>query len=224
MPTKTRVVTPSMEEANRQNSQKSTGPRTPEGKQQVRYNALKHGLYGKPCMQFMLAADEDPKEHQAILAGLTESFHPFTPAQRMLVEDLAMLRWQKRRNQRAQAAAISVALEELDINTGELRKHFRCPLNRTIANSRSIPDKARLLDFAHCGVRSCGQTRQICEERRRLANEESHSSQKLDRSRGCPRRLRRTDYRTYRQVGVDEGARFRHDQVGLEHLPDCIAR
>ena len=122
MDTKTRQVTPRMEEANRQNSQKSTGPRTPEGKHQVRYNALKHGLYGKPCMQFMLAADEDPKEHQAILTGLTESFHPFTPAQRMLVEDLAMLRWQKRRNQRAQAAAISVALEELDINTEELRK------------------------------------------------------------------------------------------------------
>ena len=122
MSTKTREVTPRMEEANRQNSQKSTGPRTPEGKQQVRYNALKHGLYGKPCMQFMLAADEDPKELQQILAGLADSFHPFTPAQHMLVEDLAMLRWEKRRNQRAQAAAISYELEQLDISTEELRK------------------------------------------------------------------------------------------------------
>jgi hypothetical protein len=122
MPIQTREVTPRMVEANRANAQKSTGPPTPEGKQQVAYNALRHGLYGKPCMQLMLAADEDPQEHQEILAGLTESFHPFTPAQHMLVEDLAMLRWEKRRNQRAQAATISFEMEQPDITTKELRK------------------------------------------------------------------------------------------------------
>jgi len=122
MPLETREVTPRMAEANRQNAQKSTGPRTPEGKQQVRYNALQHGLYAKPGMQFMLAAGEDPKEYQAVLDGLTQSFHPFTPAQQMLVEDLAMLRWEKRRNQRAQAAAITYEIEQLDISTEELRK------------------------------------------------------------------------------------------------------
>ena len=122
MPVKTREVTPRMAEANRHNAEKSTGPRTPEGKERVAYNALQHGLYGKPCLQFMLATGEDPKELQQILTGLTESFHPFTAAQQMLVEDLAMLRWEKRRNQRAQAAAISFELEQLDINTEELRK------------------------------------------------------------------------------------------------------
>ena len=122
MPVKTREVTPRMAEANRHNAKKSTGPRSPEGKQNVAYNALQHGLYGKPCLQFMLATGEDPKELQQILTGLTESFHPFTAAQQMLVEDLAMLRWEKRRNQRAQAAAISFELEQLDISSEELRK------------------------------------------------------------------------------------------------------
>jgi hypothetical protein len=51
MPIKTREVTPRMAAANRQNAQKSTGPRTPEGKQRVAYNALQHALYGKPCLQ-----------------------------------------------------------------------------------------------------------------------------------------------------------------------------
>ena len=94
MALKTREVTPRMAEANRQNAQKSTGPRTPEGKQNVAYNALRHAFYGKPCLPLMLALGEDPEEYREILAGLTQSFHPFTPAQHMLVEDMAMLRWE----------------------------------------------------------------------------------------------------------------------------------
>ena len=89
-------------------------------------------------------------------------------------------------------------------------------------NSHSVIAKS--LDSAHCGVRGRGQTHQICEEHLRLAHEESHGCQKLDRSRGYPCRVRRTNYRTWRQAGVDEWAGFRHDQVGLEHLSDCIAR
>jgi len=82
----------------------------------------KSDAYAKPSLRFMLATGEDPKELEQILTGLVESFHPFTPAQQMLVEDLAMLRWEKRRNQRAQAAAISDELETLDIDNEELRK------------------------------------------------------------------------------------------------------
>jgi len=32
-------------DANRRNAERSTGPRTPEGKAIVKNNALKHGLY-----------------------------------------------------------------------------------------------------------------------------------------------------------------------------------
>ncbi len=156
MPIRTREVTPRMAEANRQNAQKSTGPRTPEGKQRVAYNALQHGFYGKPGMQFMLAADEDPKELQQILAGLAESFHPFTPAQQMLVEDLAMLRWEKRRNQRAQAAAISYEMEQLDISTEELRKQ-RDREDSGMSFDRAAVEEKGLINMPDCP----GKFRQI---------------------------------------------------------------
>jgi hypothetical protein len=36
--------------ANRRNAQKSTGPKTPEGKAAVRLNAMKHGLLSKDVL------------------------------------------------------------------------------------------------------------------------------------------------------------------------------
>jgi hypothetical protein len=37
-------------EANRRNAQKSTGPRTVEGKRHASLNALKHGLLSRECL------------------------------------------------------------------------------------------------------------------------------------------------------------------------------
>ena len=37
-------------EANRQNAQKSTGPRTPAGKAVVALNGTKHGLLSRECL------------------------------------------------------------------------------------------------------------------------------------------------------------------------------
>ena len=158
MPIKTREVTPRMVEANRKNAQKSTGPRTPQGKQQVAYNALQHGFYAKPSLPFMLATGEDPKELQQILTGLVESFHPFTPAQQTLVEDLAMLRWEKRRNQRAQAAAISGELNTLEIDTEEEERQ------RDRADSGMSFDRAEVEEKGLIQMPDCpGKFRQILE-------------------------------------------------------------
>ena len=44
---KSPTLTPASLAARRQNSNKSTGPRTPAGKQVSRFNALKHGVYAR---------------------------------------------------------------------------------------------------------------------------------------------------------------------------------
>ena len=68
----TKVVSDQQRLANQENAQKSTGPRSDEGKARVARNALKHGLLAKDLLQ---SADgpEDHAEFDAILADLSAS-------------------------------------------------------------------------------------------------------------------------------------------------------
>jgi len=51
---------------------KSTGPRTPQGKQRSKYNALKHGFYSKAP----LLKDESRARFQSLLQELLEYHRP----------------------------------------------------------------------------------------------------------------------------------------------------
>ena len=82
--------------ANRANAQYSTGPRTSEGKQQVRYNATRHGLSGKQ----VVVEGEDPARYEALRRDLIEAYQPANAAELTLVEDIAQNFW---RLQRARA-------------------------------------------------------------------------------------------------------------------------
>ena len=54
-------------EANRRNAQRSTGPKTEEGKDKVRLNALKHGL----CAETIVLPHEDADAYQQRLDDWT---------------------------------------------------------------------------------------------------------------------------------------------------------
>ena len=56
-------------EPNRKNAEKSTGPKTPEGKQAVASNAVTHGLFARQ----LILNDEDPTEYQALVDGLQDA-------------------------------------------------------------------------------------------------------------------------------------------------------
>ena len=85
--------------ASRANSQKSTGPRTAEGKAISRFNALKHAIYAVHQIMF----DERPED----LAELADEYHElYTPAdakQRFLVDNLVNNEWRLRRMRRVEA-------------------------------------------------------------------------------------------------------------------------
>ncbi|MBV9266811.1 MAG: hypothetical protein JO061_11645 [Acidobacteriaceae bacterium] len=81
--------------ANRANAQKSTGPRTPEGRDASSQNNLRHGFCGK----FRLFDYEDPSKYFALLAGLRDEHKPSTPTEDALVERMAQHLWLANRAQ-----------------------------------------------------------------------------------------------------------------------------
>src|ERR1700722_15484387 len=80
-------------EANRRNSQKSTGPRTPEGKASVRLNALRHGL----CARTTVLPAENAEEFQQLCADLETEWQPQGRTEQYLLEQMAVAQWKAAR-------------------------------------------------------------------------------------------------------------------------------
>ena len=80
-------------EANRRNALRSTGPRTENGKQQSRRNALKHGLTAETVIEPL----ENPEEYRVFEEAIVSEYLPQTPVERELVHRLASLFWRLRR-------------------------------------------------------------------------------------------------------------------------------
>jgi hypothetical protein len=80
-------------EANRDNAQRSTGPRTDEGKRVSRRNALRHGLAAETVIDIL----EDPDDYKAFEANIIADYDAQTAVERELVLRLASLLWRIRR-------------------------------------------------------------------------------------------------------------------------------
>ena len=87
--------------ANRCNAQKSTGPRTPEGKAVVSQNADKHGLLARQAV----IVGEDPGEYEFYRDQMVEELAPAGLVESMLAERVVSLSWRLRRAERLQNEA-----------------------------------------------------------------------------------------------------------------------
>ena len=79
--------------ANQQNAQKSTGPRTEEGKARARYNARRHGLTG----QFYVMDDDDRQAYFAFEKGLFNALAPVGEYEHQLAISIAQDHWRMNR-------------------------------------------------------------------------------------------------------------------------------
>ena len=80
-------------EANRRNAQKSTGPRTPQGKARSSRNAVKHGLTATRVVMF----DEDGEEFEGIRQQLVEELAPGGGFSAILAGRIAAASWRLKR-------------------------------------------------------------------------------------------------------------------------------
>jgi hypothetical protein len=76
------VATQGQFEANRRNAQRSTGPKTEQGKQTSSRNAVRHGMLARVIPQ-------ETEGFQELLLGLYESLRPMDELQRFLVDQIA---------------------------------------------------------------------------------------------------------------------------------------
>ena len=93
--------------ANRKNAQKSTGPKTPEGKDAVRLNGLKHGL----TSEILVLPGESVSDFEHLLDSLQAEHQPATPTEVILVRQMAMASWRLNRLLHMEAAYYRVELE-----------------------------------------------------------------------------------------------------------------
>ena len=101
MPTKAQIL------ANRNNSQKSTGPRTDEGKAVVSQNAVKHGLFAAEAV----ITGENPADYELYHDQYLAELKPVGMTESMMAERIVSLAWRLRRAERMQNQTIEYMIE-----------------------------------------------------------------------------------------------------------------
>jgi hypothetical protein len=102
-----KTMTPAALAANRANAQKSTGPRTPEGKAIVSQNAVTHGLSARALIPPALEPYESREEYEALLTSVRRQLRPATALEHLLVESIAANNWRLLRLYRVEAGLIA---------------------------------------------------------------------------------------------------------------------
>jgi hypothetical protein len=97
---------------NRENAKKSTGPKTARGKAHSRRNAIKHGIFARHGMEFVLLG-ENSLQYDELLADLCKQYQPVGRAEELEVERIALCWWKLRRVERYESAVTKVAIRDL---------------------------------------------------------------------------------------------------------------
>lgn len=112
-----RPRTKKQREASRRNAQKSTGPRSPEGKARSRENALSHGLSATTCI-YKPIRNEDPAQFAELRAKLFSDCQPVGTQEELAVEMMAAAYHRVRRVEAWETAYMDVALMTLQADHG----------------------------------------------------------------------------------------------------------
>ena len=96
--------------ANRENAQKSTGPRTDEGKAKVRFNSVKHGLTGATIL---FTNPADAQRYNQHCFDYQHLYQPVGPEENSLVQSIIDTRWRLARIPGLEYALIAIGRDKL---------------------------------------------------------------------------------------------------------------
>src|SRR5579859_7544362 len=109
--------------ANRRNAQKSTGPKTPNGKAVSKLNALKHGLLAQSVIVQGHKFKESPCEFKKLCQEFYNELAPVGPLEELLVNQIVQATWRLRRARKAESGEIA-----LSVDTGWWKREGHNPL------------------------------------------------------------------------------------------------
>ena len=98
--------------ANRRNAQKSTGPKTPDGRAVSKMNAVKHGILSKQVLVRGLNIKENSRELEELYERFWQQYSPVGPVEEMLVDQIVTTHWRLRRALRAESGEIALSVDQ----------------------------------------------------------------------------------------------------------------
>ena len=99
-------------EANRRNAQKSTGPKTPEGKALASQNASTHGLTASRAGSRVVIANEDREAYEHFRKDMLDEYCPVGAVEYILTERIIGLAWRLRRSERMQTEVVETLISK----------------------------------------------------------------------------------------------------------------
>lgn len=143
-PTTSTVINSATDRAatNRANAQHSTGPRTPEGKEQMRFNALRHGLYAET----VVLPHEDQSAYESLMDRLLAAYDPQTEEEHTLLLTLQDTEWRLGRVVSLESGILAIGTER---HVGLIREKFDSANDITckaLAQAAGYIENARYLD------------------------------------------------------------------------------
>lgn len=133
-------------EANRRNAERSTGPKTPEGKAASSRNAVRHGL---STTTLAVMPGENPADLEHLAQAINAEFNPGTDTERYLVDQMILARWRLARIARLEAEALDgmddrdlLAAIEQHASIFDKLERYRAAAGRT--HSKALRELAQL--------------------------------------------------------------------------------
>jgi hypothetical protein len=144
------MATQAQIKANRLNAQRSTGPKTAEGKAAVAQNAVKHGLFAQQNVVNCEKVSDFDEFCTALFAGLA----PVGAVETMMAERIISLSWRLKRVERMHSEAIDVliARAETDFWQKNRRKETHGAYDRRAGGLELILGWATVHDFSESKV------------------------------------------------------------------------